>query len=162
VSEPDPRKDPRYRPFRAAAYGLYIAVVSVFCLFIIVSVTRSVAAMTPEQKPPVEPVLSYRECLDAAEELWSQLESEREKLVRTTPARQVDRQWMEARTQWMARLRDREAQSYQGEPEQLASIEVQLDQCWDLLRQRRARREFGEDASTAHARPEAVVEHYLQ
>jgi hypothetical protein len=59
-------------------------------------------------------------------------------------------------------LRDREAQSHQGEPEQLASIEVQLDQCWDLLRQRRALREFGQDTSTAHARPEAVVEHYLQ
>ncbi|CAA9352823.1 MAG: hypothetical protein AVDCRST_MAG07-3155 [uncultured Frankineae bacterium] len=59
-------------------------------------------------------------------------------------------------------LRDREAQSHHGEPEQLASIEVQLDQCWDLLRQRRALRESGQDASTAHARPEAVVEHYLQ
>jgi hypothetical protein len=59
-------------------------------------------------------------------------------------------------------LRDREAQSHQGEPEQLAALEVQLDQCWDLLRQRRARREFGEDASTARARPAAVVEHYLQ
>jgi hypothetical protein len=59
-------------------------------------------------------------------------------------------------------LRDREAQSKQGEPEQLAALEVELDQCWDLLRQRRARREFGEDASTARARPEAVVEHYLQ
>jgi hypothetical protein len=59
-------------------------------------------------------------------------------------------------------LRDREARSHQGEPEQLASIEVQLDQCWDLLRQRRARREFGQDTSTAHARPETVVEHYLQ
>ena len=59
-------------------------------------------------------------------------------------------------------LRDREAQSHQGAPDELAAIEVQLDQCWDLLRQRRARREFGQDASTAHARPEAVVEHYLQ
>ena len=59
-------------------------------------------------------------------------------------------------------LRDREAQSYQREPEQLASIEVQLDQCWDLLRQRRALREFGQDTSTAHARPGSVVEHYLQ
>ena len=59
-------------------------------------------------------------------------------------------------------LRSREAQSQQGEPAELASIEVQLDQCWDLLRQRRARREFGQDPSTAHARPGTVVEHYLQ
>jgi hypothetical protein len=134
VSEPDPRKDPRYRPFRAAAYGLYIAVVSVFCLFIIVSVTRSVGAMTPEKKPPVEPVLSYRECLDAAEELWSQLESEREKLVRTTPARKVDRQWMEFRTTWMGRLRDREAQCALGSRDRVDLKELyhQLEEVQDL------------------------------
>ena len=59
-------------------------------------------------------------------------------------------------------LRTREAQSHQAELDRLATLEVQLDQCWDLLRQRRARREFGEDASTARARPAAVVEHYLQ
>jgi hypothetical protein len=134
VSEPDPRKDPRYRPFRAAAYGLYIAVVSVFCLFIIVSVTRSVASMTPELKPPVEPVLSYRECLDAAEQLWSQLEAEREKLVRTTPAREVDRQWMAFRVQWMGRLRDREAQCALGSRDRVDLKELyhQLEEIQDL------------------------------
>ncbi len=59
-------------------------------------------------------------------------------------------------------LRAREAQSHEGAPDELAALEVQLDQCWDLLRQRRALRESGQDAATAHARPEAVVEHYLQ
>ncbi len=60
------------------------------------------------------------------------------------------------------RLRAREAQTQQGEPEQLASIEVQLDQCWDLLRQRQALRASGQDASAARVRPEGVVEKYLQ
>jgi hypothetical protein len=32
----------------------------------------------------------------------------------------------------------------------LAKIKVELDQCWDLLRQRRARREFGQDPKAAH------------
>jgi hypothetical protein len=41
-------------------------------------------------------------------------------------------------------------------------LEEQLDQCWDLLRQRQARREFGEDAADAHARPVDEVENYLQ
>lgn len=41
-------------------------------------------------------------------------------------------------------------------------IETQLDRCWDLLRQRQARREFGENASAAEARPAAEVEGYLQ
>jgi hypothetical protein len=48
------------------------------------------------------------------------------------------------------------------EHEQLRATEEQLDQCWDLLRQRRARREFGEDPSGSQARPASEVEGYLQ
>ena len=59
-------------------------------------------------------------------------------------------------------LRAREAQTQEGRPEDLAALEVELDRCWDLLRQRRELREFGQDSSTATARPEAVVEQYLQ
>ena len=40
-------------------------------------------------------------------------------------------------------------------------IEEQLDQCWDLLRQRRARREFGEDPAAAHVRDIKTVEGYI-
>ncbi|GAA3066920.1 DUF2630 family protein [Streptomyces roseofulvus] len=42
----------------------------------------------------------------------------------------------------------------------LAELEVRLDQCWDLLRQRRAKAEFGEDPDTAVLRPAAEVESY--
>jgi hypothetical protein len=41
-------------------------------------------------------------------------------------------------------------------------LEEQLDQCWDLLRQRQARREFGENPAGAQARPVTEVEEYLQ
>jgi len=44
----------------------------------------------------------------------------------------------------------------------LASAEEALDQCWDLLRQRRARRQYGEDPSLAEPRPASEVESYLQ
>ena len=44
----------------------------------------------------------------------------------------------------------------------LDDIEVQLDQCWDLLRQRRARRHSGGDPADAAVRPESVVEGYQQ
>jgi len=44
----------------------------------------------------------------------------------------------------------------------LRSIEVALDQCWDLLRQRRARRAAGLDPDQAGVRPESVVEGYQQ
>ena len=44
----------------------------------------------------------------------------------------------------------------------LKSVEEQLDQCWDLLRQRRAKTEFGDDPEQASARPVQTVEGYLQ
>jgi hypothetical protein len=44
----------------------------------------------------------------------------------------------------------------------LGEIRVSLDQCWDLLRQRRARRDAGQDPDTAAARPPEVVERYEQ
>ena len=48
------------------------------------------------------------------------------------------------------------------EKERLYSIEVQLDQCWDLLRQRRARRGAGLDPDEADVRSTDTVEHYRQ
>lgn len=47
-----------------------------------------------------------------------------------------------------------------AEAERLRQVEVQLDQCWDLLRQRRAKREFGDDPATAHQRDAGTVERY--
>ena len=58
--------------------------------------------------------------------------------------------------------------SHQGQPldqdelGRLQSLEVALDQCWDLLRQRRARRAAGQDPDEASVRPESVVEGYQQ
>jgi Protein of unknown function (DUF2630) len=46
--------------------------------------------------------------------------------------------------------------------ERLRAIDVELDTCWDLLRQRRARRAAGENPDEAEPRPEGVVEGYLQ
>jgi hypothetical protein len=42
----------------------------------------------------------------------------------------------------------------------LTTIHVELDQCWDLLRQRRALREFGRNPDEADLRPAKVVENY--
>jgi len=46
--------------------------------------------------------------------------------------------------------------------QRLAQIRVSLDQCWDLLRQRRALREAGRDADDASVRSPDTVEHYRQ
>jgi predicted nuclease with TOPRIM domain len=47
------------------------------------------------------------------------------------------------------------------EHQRLRALEVQLDQCWDLLRQRRALRETGGNPDDAAARPADEVEGYL-
>ena len=44
----------------------------------------------------------------------------------------------------------------------LKKMQIELDQCWDLLRQREARREFGQDPNEAKVRPPSVVERYKQ
>jgi hypothetical protein len=62
-------------------------------------------------------------------------------------------------------LRERRSEgklSEKQEHDRLAALEVALDQCWDLLRQRRARRAAGEDPEGAQARPTSEVEGYQQ
>ena len=61
-------------------------------------------------------------------------------------------------------LRERLAAGELSEGEEQARLrttEEALDQCWDLLRQRRARREFGQDPEEAQPRPASEVEGYL-
>jgi Protein of unknown function (DUF2630) len=49
-----------------------------------------------------------------------------------------------------------------SEQVRLEKLQVELDQCWDLLRQRRALREFGKDPDRASVRPPSIVEKYEQ
>ncbi|MBN1207944.1 MAG: hypothetical protein JXB05_23980 [Myxococcaceae bacterium] len=136
MSDVDPRKDPRFRPFRAAAYGVHIALSVVFCLWLIVNVSRSVAGMSPGRLPTVEAaqVLSFRECLDAAQALWTELETRRESLVRTTPASSVDQEWIRFRTTWLQRLRERESQCAlkSRERTELRAVFKRLEEVQDL------------------------------
>jgi hypothetical protein len=48
------------------------------------------------------------------------------------------------------------------EHERMKQLEISLDQCWDLLRQRRARRNAGLDPDQATVRDPNIVEHYQQ
>lgn len=58
--------------------------------------------------------------------------------------------------------------AHAGEPlsdedqQRMRAIEISLDQCWDLLRQRRARRGAGTDPDDAAVRPAGTVEEYQQ
>ncbi|MGH2587009.1 MAG: DUF2630 family protein [Dehalococcoidia bacterium] len=50
----------------------------------------------------------------------------------------------------------------ESEQARLHALQVSLDQCWDLLRQRRGRREFGQDPDEANVRDAGTVERYRQ
>jgi hypothetical protein len=49
-----------------------------------------------------------------------------------------------------------------GDRARLAKINIQLDQCWDLLRQRQALQDAGRNPNEAHVRPPEIVENYEQ
>ena len=68
---------------------------------------------------------------------------------------------IQAEHELRARLADGKL-SGADEHTRLQETEEALDQCWDLLRQRRARREYGEDPAAAGLRPVAEVENYQQ
>jgi hypothetical protein len=53
-------------------------------------------------------------------------------------------------------------QALEGDRERLRSVEVELDRCWDMLRQRRALRDAGADPEGAHVRDAGTVEGYQQ
>jgi hypothetical protein len=66
----------------------------------------------------------------------------------------------ELRSREQADSPNREA--LEADRERLRAVEVELDRCWDLLRQRRALREAGGDPEQAKARDAETVERYLQ
>lgn len=60
------------------------------------------------------------------------------------------------------RERESEGQASDDDRARLAEVEALLDQCWDVLRQRRARREFGLSPDEASPRPPGVINAYRQ
>jgi hypothetical protein len=58
--------------------------------------------------------------------------------------------------------REDQGAATEDDKRRLEAVRVSLDQCWDLLRQRRALREADLDPETAHVRDPGVVERYQQ
>jgi Protein of unknown function (DUF2630) len=80
-----------------------------------------------------------------------------------------DRDVVEHISELVAEEHDLRSHAHGGAPlsaedsERIQQLEVQLDQCWDLLRRRQAREEFGQDPSDeGSVRPASVVERYQQ
>jgi hypothetical protein len=55
-----------------------------------------------------------------------------------------------------------DAERLDADQDRLRAVEIELDRCWDLLRQRRALRSAGADPEQAHVRDAGTVERYLQ
>jgi hypothetical protein len=54
------------------------------------------------------------------------------------------------------------ADQFEADQERLRDVEIELDRCWDLLRQRRALRDAGANPDQAHVRDANTVERYQQ
>lgn len=59
------------------------------------------------------------------------------------------------------RLHEQRSHS-KADRKRLSQVQIELDQCWDLLRRRRALREVGLDPDDAEVRPPGIVENYEQ
>jgi hypothetical protein len=55
-----------------------------------------------------------------------------------------------------------DADRLEADQDRLQAVELELDRCWDLLRQRRALRDAGANPEDAHVRDAGTVERYLQ
>ena len=71
----------------------------------------------------------------------------------------IDRMVEEEHQLWE---REGAGEASEADRQRLAELKVALDQCWDLLRQRRARRDAGQSPEGAELRPPDVVERYEQ
>jgi hypothetical protein len=71
----------------------------------------------------------------------------------------IDRMVAEEHELWQ---REAAGEATDSDRQRLEALRVSLDQCWDLLRQRRARREAGQSPEGAGLRPPEVVERYQQ
>jgi hypothetical protein len=71
----------------------------------------------------------------------------------------IDRMVAEEHELWQ---REAAGEATDSDRQRLEAVRVSLDQCWDLLRQRRARREAGRNPDAAELRAPEVVERYEQ
>lgn len=128
-----PARDPRFRPFRAASWALYLVVSVGFSLLIIYSVLTSVLRMTPSRPPESPDVLTVSQCGNGARALFEQLEDARRDLSQGE-ATTSDHRFLEFRNDWVVRKRRLEAECAVGRPERanLRELMATLDHVMDL------------------------------
>lgn len=134
MAQPAPVRDPRYRPYRMAVLGVYLVVVSLFCILITASVARSVRAMSPRREPVRTAALGPAACVERATALLDEMETRRRALTGITPASRADTSWMAFRVEWLDRLRQSERSCGVDAPDrkELGALFRQLEHLEDL------------------------------
>jgi hypothetical protein len=117
-----------------AVLGVYLAVVSLFCILITASVVRSVRAMSPRREPVRTATLDEDACAGRAGELFEELEEHRRTLSGLTPATGSDARWMSFRVEWLDRVRQAERSCGVDAPDRgdLGALFRQLEHLEDL------------------------------
>lgn len=131
MSEADP-KDPRFRPYRAVALGVYLTFTIGFSALIIFSVYRSVLKMTPDRPPASVERLNETECLARARGLFIELEQERKSLGDQTPVADSDQRFLEFRVRWLKEKRDIESRCDLESQARARAAFASLDRVLDL------------------------------
>jgi hypothetical protein len=132
MSTVDP-KDPRFRPFRIAAWALYLLVVVGFSSLVVFSVFKSVVAMTPDRPAPAAHARPISECAAGARTLIERLEAQRRAFSEAEPTK-ADQRFLEFRVAWLKDMRALEAQCALREPgrQKLAAAFSELERLVDL------------------------------
>ena len=131
MSTPPPSQA-QLRPYRGAAWALYLIVAVGFSSLVIYSVTKSVFQMSPDRPAPAA-AKSVEACTGGLVSLFQTLEAERLKLSAPL-ASDADRRWLTFRTGWMVSLRELEAGCAldDGERSELKAAFAGLNQVMDL------------------------------
>jgi len=109
-----PAKDPRFRPFRGVTYAVYLLAVTFFCWLVLMSVLRSIDAMSPEKLPERSPPLTVTECVDGAGALYQELENARREMGGGEAATKAASRWGDFRVAWLTQMRELEASCATG------------------------------------------------
>ena len=125
-------KDPRYRPFRAVALGVYLVFTLVFCCLIIFSVYRSVLRMTPERPNVGGELQSEADWLRGAGGLFTELEAQRKVQGDQADVAHSDQRFLEFRVEWLTRKRALEARCALDNREKVKAAFDSLDRVLDL------------------------------
>lgn len=131
---PVTQKDPKLRPFRVAAYAVYLTVVVGFSVLVIGSVYRSVWAMSPGVPEAHGEALSTEVCLARADALWQRLEGERRTFSEEKNASTLLVRWQRFRVEWLEALREAQGQcgTESSQRKKLARVFARLERVADL------------------------------